>query len=267
MNVIGNQPLQFIGTNQLNKAVSTVCRVSDHFQGRTYSTATRNRIKSSYRSFFKWAFQTDLTPVNFAERIKLARPDSRQTKPISPSEVLKLLECISTSGDYLSVRDEALFATYAFTGIRRSTALLIRSEDLVNGRLFIYEGKNNVNYYVPVTSHLSSRLERLINQQQIGGNGHSVALFTAAGSDRPLTPRQVNSRFEKWKKLSGIPGYLTVHSFRAGLGTLLYNETGDYLMVSQFLGHKDINTTKKYVDYSFSRARKIIEASFSKLFR
>ena len=39
---------------------------------------------------------------------------------------------------------------------------------------------------------------------------------------------------------------ITPHKLRSTFGTSLYRETGDIYMVADFLGHSDINTTKKH---------------------
>jgi len=144
--------------------------------------------------------------------------------------------------------------------------LLITVEDFRNGMLFIHGNKDHIEYQIPVISYLETSLEKHIAQQESRRKGKSAPLFTAEDSFRPLSPRQVNSRFEKWKRLTGLPECLTVHSFRAGVANLLYRATGDFLMVSKFLGHQDINTTKRYVESTVSRTGQIIEKSFSEFF-
>ena len=39
---------------------------------------------------------------------------------------------------------------------------------------------------------------------------------------------------------------ITPHKLRSTFGTSLYKESGDIYMVADFLGHKDVNTTRKH---------------------
>ena len=39
---------------------------------------------------------------------------------------------------------------------------------------------------------------------------------------------------------------ITPHKLRSTFGTNLYRETGDIYAVADFLGHKDVNTTRKH---------------------
>lgn len=67
-----------------------------------------------------------------------------------------------------------------------------------------------------------------------------------------------------WKKVSQIRCRLTIHSFRAGFTTSLYQTTSDLLLVAQAMGHHNIQTTEHYIKRSAGAIRKAIDKMFLK---
>ena len=51
---------------------------------------------------------------------------------------------------------------------------------------------------------------------------------------------------KKYSKLVTTLKHITPHKLRSTYGTSLYRETGDIYLVSDVLGHKDVNTTRKH---------------------
>jgi integrase/recombinase XerC len=262
---IDNMKLIHITARHLENAV---IRLRDSYIRKDVrSAATLNRIKSTFRSFFKWAFESGRTPRNAAARLYLARAKSQPTIPITIKEVAYLLDTIRKSDDPLARRDEALFATYAFTGIRRSEALSLRIKDYdrVSSTLFLPRTKGGSNRIQPIPSQLAEILERYISRIERNFNFNAdFPLFFSRHPDRPLSSRQAQVRFEKWRNLSGIRNGLTIHSFRAGFATLLYEATGDILLVSRVMGHVDIRTTRRYIQ-DISNVREAVEKTFRQI--
>lgn len=263
---IGNMELRHITDRHLESAI---IRLRDSsISGAVRSAITLNRIKSAYRSFFRWALESGRTPRNAAARLYLARAKSRLTTPITLKEVVCLLDTIRKSDDPLYERDEALFAVYAFTGIRRSEALSLRMKDYdrVSSTLFLRHTKGGCNRMQPVPSQLAEILDKYISRikRNFKSNDYSP-LFFGRHPEQPLSARQAQMRFEKWKKLSGIWKDLTIHSFRASFATLLYEAAGDILLVSRVMGHVDIRTTRRYIEDNMSGVREVVEKTFRQI--
>ncbi|MCL5061609.1 MAG: tyrosine-type recombinase/integrase [Nitrospirae bacterium] len=260
---IGNMKLSHITDRHLEKAFIQLGDASARKDAR--SAITLNRIRSVFRSFFKWAFESGRATRNAAARLYLARAKSRSTMPITMKEIICLLDTIRQSDDPLAGRDEALFAVYAFTGIRRSEALSLRMKDYdrVSSTLFLRRTKGGSNRMQPVPSQLAEILEQYISGIECNfKSGDNSPMFFGRHPDRPLSTRQAQVRFEKWKKLSVIRKDLTLHSFRAGFATLLYEAAGDILLVSRAMGHVDIRTTRRYIKNNMYGVRQAIEKTF-----
>lgn len=233
--------------------------------GSRRSAATMNRIKSTFRSFFKWAFQSGLISHNPAASLPMSRAASQRTTPITKEGINTLLHTISESGDPYAERDEALLATYAFTGIRCAEALALRVKDYDRSSLTLYlpkvKGANSRQQ--PIPQRLSCILGKWISILCRNGQADSGSLlFRGRNPERSLTTRQIRFRFNRWKALSGIKEDLTVHSFRVGFATQLYRATGDLLLVHHAIGHADVRTTVRYIGTHLLEIRKAIENGF-----
>lgn len=254
--------------NEINAARlehSVILLTCGDFDGITRSPTTMNRIKSVFRSFFKWCFESGRLYSNPAIRLISARFEPEQTVPTTAEEVDRLLGSIQNSDDPKALRDEALFATYAFTGIRRSEALSLQVDDYNQSlkMLSISKSKYNRKRYQAVTPRLSRVLDRhiaLLKKRHI--HNRPLPLFQGRSPFYPLSTRQANHRFRHWKKLAGLREKLTIHSLRAGFATQLYFQTGDILLVSRALGHMSIDTTKRYILCDEKITKKAIEKAF-----
>jgi integrase/recombinase XerC len=161
---IGDLDIEQVTSTDLQKAV-----IKFQFSDKTRSSrspATLNRIKSAIRSFFEWACSTGRCSSNPAVTIKMARPMSRRTIAIEREEIHAFLKTISSSGDMQSLRDEALFSVYAFTGIRRSEALglTIGDFDPKTHTLFIANPKGGVCRHQPIPLKVVRVLEQHIKK-------------------------------------------------------------------------------------------------------
>ncbi|MBU2445535.1 MAG: site-specific integrase [Bacteroidetes bacterium] len=176
-----------------------------------------------------------------------------------------LLNTISESTDTLSKRDKALFAMYAFTGIRKSEALALRISDYdkVSKIIHLPITKGTSKRFQAIPSILSHILDEYLENNFDSRNiNSSLPLFSGERIDTHLSCRQVSYRFEKWKSISFIRKNLTVHSFRAAYALLLYKKTKDPLLVSYALGHSSLNTTMEYISEDFFDLHSVLDTAF-----
>lgn len=227
--------------------------------------ATMNRIVSTFRTFFDWACRRGLVNGNPVAGLKPARGSSTRTREFTRRETEAFMSAISASGERLALRDLALFGIYAYTGMRRSEALGLRTTDFDAGRAELRT--NSTKGGVPATKHVPLPLAAILTLYTRAvngclGTGGPELLFPGARPDCHITARQVQTRFNHWKIRSRIRSDLTIHSFRAGFATELHQTTGDALLVSRALGHADVRTTARYVASDNLKMRRAIDSVF-----
>jgi len=223
------------------------------------SQATLNRYRSTFRVFFRWAFETGRLRSNPAAGLRLANAESAPTPPIRPEETKRFLAAIHASGDSLRLRDQALFALYALTGLRRAEALALDIPDYDAGdhSIRVRNGKGRRPRVVPVVTALGA----VLNEFMRGFPGRGGKLFPGRAPGGGLTPRQANRRFQLWKVAAHLREELTIHSFRSGFATAVHNASNDLTLVSRALGHHDLRSTLRYVAPDRGKLTKAIEAA------
>ncbi|MHB8929785.1 MAG: tyrosine-type recombinase/integrase [Melioribacteraceae bacterium] len=258
---IGNIKMSSLRGDVLNNFIAQVCCHGKKCSNR--SGTTLNRIKSVYHSFFNHCYKRKYININLSDEIPLVKSCSRFTTAITQKEITSLLNAISQSADTFSQRDRALFAVYAFTGIRKTEALALQisdyDRDLMLLRLPLV--KRSSKKFQTIPSILSNILDDYLTSS--GNADSSFPLFPGNQSKTYLSSRQVSNRFDKWKAISGIRKNLTIHSFRTAYASQLYKKTKDPLLVSYALGHSSFETTKRYIYHDLSNFHSIINDTFT----
>jgi len=258
LEAVGNIKMYSIDVDVLNNFITELC-----FSGKKCikrSNATINRIKSVYRSFFNYCYKRKFIKMNLANEISLVKSSSRFTPAITQGEIIALFSAISHSQDRFSLRDQTLFAVYAFTGLRKSEVLKLRISDYdrVSKLLYLPHVKRSSKNFQSIPYSLIKILDNYL--QYYKPTDSTFPLFPTVrlnnrlfGTLTCMSGRHVSYRFEKWKVISGIRKNLTIHSFRVAYASKLYKKTKDPLLVSYSLGHSSFNTTKNYIrDDSFN---------------
>ncbi len=187
---------------------------------------------------------------------------------MTAEEIKKLLAVMHCSGDPLAWRDEALFATYTLTGIRRAEALALRIKDYNRNELLL--SLISTKGGQPAVRVVPAQLARLLNQYLSGepwaeSSDPNAPMFSGRYRHAPLSTKQAQARLERWKKIAGIRRPVTIHSLRAGFATLLHQETADILLVARALGHDDPKMTQRYVGRDLEALRGKIERSLNEV--
>ena len=195
---------------------------------------------------------------------------SQETIPISLEETTRLLKVISISTDPLADRDKALFSVYAFSGIRKSEALALRVSNYDRRSKTILlpksKGSGKKKQLIPsvLCNILDGYIETNFSKVSLGENAVvPLPLFHGETAHVFLSGRQASNRFEKWKKVARIRDTLTVHSFRSGYASRLYQSSKDPLLVSHALGHSSFTTTERYVKHELLNLSELLETAFS----
>ena len=259
-------PLRDVSSTLLNATVAGLTAIEGEPRKRRSQT-TLNRHRCAYRGFFRWATESKRIRANPALLLGRSNMESVPTQPMTLHEVHKFLQAIRHSSDPLRVRDEALFALYAFTGLRRAETLQLAEQDYnaATRTLLVRNAKSGR----PRTVHVIARLGVLLkNLQCYLGPGKRIVnekLFPGRGAGDGLTSRQVQRRFQHWKAIAGLRSTLTIHSFRVGFATALHRQSRDVVLVSRALGHGDLRPTLRYIDLSAGELPDWMETTFRQI--
>ncbi|MBE7198233.1 MAG: tyrosine-type recombinase/integrase [Parafilimonas terrae] len=131
------------------------------------------------------------------------------------------------------------------SGLRRADALIRWSQVDWDARVIKMRVKNDKQHEVRITKGISRVLERVRGH-------HDEFVFTTvhesrerAGKRVPVCYKSFGYFFEKVCSRAHVEG-LTIHDLRRTAGERMYRATGDIAAVSKFLGHANIEMTRKF---------------------
>ena len=229
---------------------------------------------SSLKTFYNYFYRKQIIANNPAALITLPKNHEKPIIRLDIDEVAQLLDMVE-AGEGLTKRQEAYYqktrqrdltilTLLLGTGIRVSecVGLDIRDIDFKNDGLRIHRkgGKEVIIYFGDeVRDALETYLEE--RKRQIPEAGHEQALFLSMQNKR-ISVRSVENLVKKYTQIATPLKHITPHKLRSTYGTALYRETGDIYLVSDVLGHSDVNTTRKHYaaieDDRRRRARKAV---------
>ena len=216
------------------------------------------RKVSTVKSFYNYFYRTERIQNNPASLLQLPKIHEKEIIRLDVDEVARFLDEVE-DGECLTekqkayhaktkLRDLAMMTLLLGTGLRVSecVGLNINDVDFRNGGLRIHRkgGKEVIVYFgaeveYALQDYLSER-EHIVPEE-----GSEEALFLSMQRKR-INVRSVEKMVKKYAQLVTPLKKITPHKLRSTYGTNLYRETGDIYLVSDVLGHSDVNTTKKH---------------------
>ena len=239
-------PLSQIGADRLNVYLTSPAVLLTS-EGAPKRVSTINRAKSIIRSFFRWCQRAGLVEQNPAAHLRSAVACRPLMSHMTRAELERFLGTIRHARHPLAIRDHAIFATLAYTGIRLAEVIGLQLDDLdLRRRQLVLrqtKGGRMECRHLPVC--LSPVLSGFLRSEVRRGISVPAPVFTARRG-RALSPRAVEYRFAFWLRRARIRRAFSVHSLRHTFGTLRYRTTKDLVLVSRALGHRDIRSTQRY---------------------
>lgn len=192
-----------------------------------WSDNTRQSAIASIRSFYKWAYRSEVIGKNPAEDLIRVRVRRRRANIASEESIQAALEVGTLS-------EQAMVLLGAECGLRVSEIanLSIASRD---GEWLHIVGKGGHQRSLYMSAELTGILDRLEIEVMRHGN------YFPGRSGTAMHPSTV------WRHIRNIVE-INPHALRHRAGTVVYKGTGNDLAVTQeFLGHASPNTTRIYV--------------------
>lgn len=215
------------------------------------------RKLASLRSFFKYLFNHDCIKSNVVSKIETPKLHNKEIVRLEQDEVSKMLNAVENPVDFTQKqksynkntfeRDNAIITLFLGTGIRISelVGLDIDSFDFKENAFVVTRkgGNKSVLYFSnEVAMALKTWLEK---RASLNLSESEKAMFISLQNKR-ISIRAVENLVKKFAQIAAPLKKISPHKLRSTFGTNLYRETKDIYIVADFLGHKDVNTTKKH---------------------
>ena len=205
---------------------------------RGISDVTLSGNRDAYCSFFHWLFREGLIESDPCGNLAPIRTRKEKKKAFSESEIEKI------KGACESIRDKAIVAFLLSTGCRieETCNLNMADIDFAKGQCKVL-GKGNKERIVYINDVAALYLKEYAATRERNG-----PLFVGKGDVR-LHPGGVRAMLNKTADRAGVEN-VHPHRFRRTLATNLIKRGMPIQEVALVLGHEDVNTTMKYIDYS-----------------
>jgi integrase/recombinase XerD len=249
------------------KGVTSIKRVGNE-ELRDYVDVVRQNPKYSIhyvasnviaiKLFFRYLKKNNDILHDFSAALKI--PDTKKLlpkPPLTPEEVEKMLGAPDLRTP-LGMRDKAIIETFYSCGLRvmEMANLSLKDLDLVNGFLFVREGKGRVDRMLPIGKHAIFFIQEYLWKVRPllieKGKRKDVAADALWLNRRglPLTKGDILFMVRYLRKKVGLQKQITPHSFRRTLGVEMIRNGADFLTVKDMLGHHSSHVTMRYLTLS-----------------
>lgn len=213
------------------------------------SNHSPNSTRLSYnviRSYLR--FQGEFKLLNDIIDIKLPTMTNIKRDVISINEFNRVKQTIKYKTFYQE-RDWIIFTLLFTTGIRAHEINQINIADIIDKRIRII-GKGNRSRTIYLCHYLIELLKNWKYDQ-----------LNISSSGKILSYKQINYLINKFiKKYFGMD--LHPHDLRRSFATNLIRQDINIKIISELLGHMNINTTSKYIHLTDNEISKVIESVF-----
>jgi site-specific recombinase XerD len=205
--------------------------------GKPLSGHSVTTYTSSLLAFLRWLHEEEMTPTNFALRIKKPREPELVKEAYSEDEVRRLFKAADT------LRDHAMLCVLLDCGVRAAELTNLTTGDLVMDQrmLLVRSGKGRKDRVIPFSYPTAKALTRYLMKRP----EQSEVLFPSEKGGK-LLPNSVKQMVKRIAKRANVEG-ATVHRFRRTFATFYLRNGGDLMTLKTLMGHADLSTTSVYL--------------------
>lgn len=251
---IHNQPAHGITFDKIERR--TIRNFLAHLNATQQNKKTIVRRLSALRSFFKYAFENKIIPLNPAETLETPKTEKKIPNPLTYEHVVALFS-IPDVNTLLGLRDRVIMELFYSSGLRVSELVGLNRSDFDAGSLLLkLRGKGKKERVVPITKNaagwIMTYLEHPERYQEVDGHRAQAdpeAIFLNKLGKR-LSARSVDRNFEGYIKQSGLAGKATPHTLRHTIATHWLEKGMDLKTIQVLLGHSSLTTTTIYTKVS-----------------
>jgi integrase/recombinase XerD len=232
-------------------------------KGRGYAATTVARKVAAVKSFFGFMVAEGTIKENPTEGVASSKVGKSLPKPISISQVHKLLEQPTKSTTPEAKRDKAMLEMLYATGMRVSELVALDLEDLdTEGGYVRCFGKGHKERLIPVHARAVGAVREYINdvRPRLVRGSEEKAVFLNRRGER-LTRQGLWQILKGYAKAAELGTEITPHTLRHSFATHMLGGGADLRSVQELLGHANISTTQVYTHLTTEHIRRAYQKS------
>ncbi len=219
-----------------------------NLRGRRYKQSTVARKVAAAKSFLKFMvdrgrMRSDLAPNLTSPQVSRPLP-----KPLSVSEVRRLLTEPVQLSTTEAKRDKAMLELLYATGLRASELMALNTRDIdLKKNTVRCSGSGSRNRVIPIDQPVARVMKEYIDivRPEFLSDEKEVALFPNRRGER-LTRQGFWQIVQGYADRVGLSGKVTPRSLRHSFAVHKLKSGADLQSVQELLGHAHISTTRAY---------------------
>jgi integrase len=223
-----------IGRQNGRESVGDAQRLADSIRADSAtSEATRNRRLCILKAVAKFSWRKGWTEENLSARIQLLPENNARNVYLSVEQASALLDAAKGEA-------QAFIAWGLYTGMRAGEILALRPTDCAGETIRVRDSKTGEPRNIPKVSALREY------EEAIPFRLHRRTLYTG---------------FEAARAAIGMPS-LRFHDLRHTTASLMIQAGVHINTVGEILGHKSVQTTRRYAHLAEGNKRKALQSAF-----
>lgn len=233
-----------------------------YLKERGYAATTQARKIAAAKSFFSFMLREGLLKTSPAENIGAPNIGRPLPKPISVSQIRRLLEEPAKLNTPEAKRDSAMLELLYASGMRVSELVSLNLDDVMNDGYVRCFGKGHKERIIPVHQRALQILDEYIRESRpvFVQNQEEKALFLNQRGDR-LTRQGFWQILKGYVKKAELGSQVTPHTLRHSFATHMLSGGADLRSVQELLGHANISTTQVYTHLTTEHVRQTYDKS------
>lgn len=210
------------------------------------SNASRARSLSGVKNFLKWMDNNGYMHNPAINLLRSPKLPHKLPKPIGEISIFTMLEDLKVKGDWISLRDYALFALLYGAGLRISEALSLTINDVPADGMLRVMGKGSKERQIPLITPVQKILNDYLEYHPNAAD-KTAPLFPGARS-KVLNQGVAQHTMRKIRIDLGLPETATPHALRHSFATHLLQNGANLREIQDLLGHASLSTTQRYTE-------------------
>jgi len=230
---------------------------------RNYAATTVARKVASAKSFFGFMVAEGNIKDDPTQNLGSPKVGKSLPKPISVSQVRRLLEQPAKLSTLEAKRDKAMLELLYASGMRVSelVSLNLGDVDTEDGYVRCF-GKGHKERLIPIYRRIALAVEEYITEARtrLAHDDAERALFLNRRGER-LTRQGFWQILKGYAKSADLGAQVTPHTLRHSFATHMLSGGADLRSVQELLGHANISTTQVYTHLTTEHIRRTYEKS------
>ena len=230
---------------------------------RNYAATTIARKVAAAKSFFSFMVAEDKLQSNPTENVGSPSVGRPLPRPISYSQVQRLLEQPTKLSAPEAKRDSAMLKLLYASGMRVSELVSLNLGDVdTEGDFVRCFGKGHKERLIPIARQAALAVAEYVKEARprLARSDDEKALFLNRRGER-LTRQGFWQILKGYAKSAELDEEITPHTLRHSFATHMLSGGADLRSVQELLGHANISTTQVYTHLTTEHIRRTYEKS------